>query len=118
MKITKKHVITYAKTQEFNMKAPLYLYKILSKEDWIMSQSNNSVRLPSADKEFIHLSTEDQLDKILDKYWKDTPGYVVLKIEATKLLGKLVLEANPGGVNKYYHLYNGSIPFEAIVKVG
>ena len=27
----------------------------------------------------------------------------------------MVLEANPGGAAKYYHLYNGSIPLSAVI---
>jgi uncharacterized protein (DUF952 family) len=99
---------------EVTMEArPSYLYKLLSMDDW--AKSSEIVHLSSMDTDFIHLSTEDQLDKIVEKYWSDIPEYIVLKIEAAKLPGKLVLEANPGGTNKYYHLYNGSIPLSAVV---
>ncbi len=95
---------------------PQYLYKVLSVEDWKESQGMESVKLAAADHDFIHLSTEDQLNRIVEKYWGNVPEYVVLKIDTTKILGKLVFEANPGGNNKYYHLYNGSIPLSAVVK--
>jgi uncharacterized protein (DUF952 family) len=93
---------------------PTYLYKVLSMDDW--AKSSETVHLSSMDIDFIHLSTEDQLDKIIEKYWAGVPEYVVLKIETKKLPGKLVLEANPGGTNKYYHLYNGAIPLNAILE--
>lgn len=93
---------------------PTYLYKVLSMDDW--EKSSETVHLSSMDANFIHLSTEDQLDKIIEKYWAGVSEFVVLKIEATKLSGNLILEANPGGTNKYYHLYNGSIPLSAIVE--
>lgn len=93
---------------------PIYLYKVLSMDDW--SKTCETVHLSSMDADFIHLSTEDQLDKIIEKYWAGVSEYIVLKIETAKLPGKLVLEANPGGTNKYYHLYNGSIPLSAIVE--
>ena len=32
------------------------------------------------------------------------------------LPGKLVLESNPGGKSRYYHLYQGAIPMEAITE--
>jgi uncharacterized protein (DUF952 family) len=94
-------------------KRPTYLYKVLSMDDW--AKSCKTVHLSSMDADFIHFSTEDQLDKIIEKYWADASEYVVLKIETSKLSGNLVLEANPGGTSKYYHLYNGSIPLDAIV---
>jgi uncharacterized protein (DUF952 family) len=74
------------------------------------------VKLTEADQDFIHLAREDQLNRIVGKYWDEVPEYVVLKIDTKKLPGKLVLEANPGGENKYYHLYDGSIPLKAVVE--
>lgn len=93
---------------------PKYLYKILFLDDW--KKGGDSVHLSSADSEFIHFSTEEQLPKIVEKYWGDVPEFMVLKIETKKLIGKLVFETNPGGVTKYYHLYHGSIPRDAVVE--
>lgn len=94
---------------------PPYLYKVLSLEDWKESQNKSSLKLPPADKEFIHLSTEEQLDKIIAKYWSSkNEDFVVLKLNTSQLPGELRYEANPGGTNKYYHLYQGSIPLNAI----
>ncbi len=93
---------------------PTYLYKVLSMDDW--AKSCKTIHLSSTDADFIHLATEDQLDRIIEKYWAGVSEYVVLKIETARLLGELVLEANPGGTNKYYHLHNGSIPLSSIVE--
>ena len=95
---------------------PKYLYKVLSIEDWKTSQSLSSVQLPPADNDFIHFSKEDQLDRIISKYWAGIPEYVILKIDTTKLPGKMVFEVNVGGITKYYHLYSGSIPLDAVVE--
>jgi uncharacterized protein (DUF952 family) len=94
--------------------APKYLYKIISIEDWKKSQGMESVKLSGADHDFIHLSKEDQLDKIIEKYWANIPEFIVLKIYTDKLPGRLIYETNTGGSNKYYHLYNGSIPLNAV----
>lgn len=99
-----------------NEMTPQYLYKVLSVEDWKKSQGMESVKLTDADQDFIHLARENQLDRIVGKYWDKVPEYVVLKIDTTKLPGKLVFEANLGGENKYYHLYDGSIPLNAVVE--
>lgn len=95
---------------------PHYLYKVLSMEDWRKSQGLPSVSLPAADDDFIHFSREDQLDRLLTKYWADEAEFIILKIDTTKLPGKMVFEANPGGSSKYYHLYNGCIPSDAIAE--
>lgn len=95
---------------------PEYLYKVLSLKNWKASEHQQEIKLSEEDKEFIHLSKEDQLARIIEKYWSGSAEYVILKVETSKLPGKLVFEANPGGTNKYYHLYNGSIPSKAIVE--
>jgi len=96
---------------------PQYLYKILSTENWQASQEKNNLVLSSDDDAFIHFSTADQLERIASKYWAHVPEFVVLTIDTTQLPGAMVFEANPGGENKYYHLYNGSIPLIAVVDV-
>lgn len=94
---------------------PRYLYKILSVENWEKSQKEKAVVLTSDDTHFIHFSTEDQYPRIVEKYWKGVPKYVLLKVETSKLPGRLVFETNPNGGTKYYHLYEGSIPLNAVV---
>jgi peptide deformylase len=93
---------------------PAYLYKILSYRNWQATERRKVVILSGDDDQFIHFSTAKQIDRIAQKYWADAPQYVVLKIDAAKLQGMLKYEANPGGLNKYYHLYKGFIPIDAI----
>ena len=93
---------------------PAYLYKILSYRNWQATERRKVVILSGDDDRFIHFSTAEQIDRIVQKYWADAPQYVVLKIDAAKLQGTLKYEANPGGSNKYYHLYKGFIPIDAV----
>jgi uncharacterized protein (DUF952 family) len=95
---------------------PLHIYKILSLQNWQASQNRKYVEVPASDASFIHLSTEDQLEKIIAKYWSETQQFVILKIDANKLEGRLAYETNIGGATKYFHLYDGSIPSSAIVE--
>lgn len=95
---------------------PAFLYKVLSMENWEESQKAEALALSKDDEAFIHFSRDDQLERITSKYWADVPRYVVLKVNTSKLPGKMVYEANPGGTSKYYHLYDGSIPLEAIAE--
>ncbi|MBI5273722.1 MAG: peptide deformylase [Chlamydiales bacterium] len=98
------------------VETPKYLYKILSLRHWQATQYRKAVVLSAEDDAFIHFSREDQLDKIITKYWPDTPQFVILKVDTNKLEGDLVYETNPGGTTKYYHLYKGFIPFYSIVE--
>lgn len=108
-----KNVPTQKQLVQFKDR-PIYLYKVLSLEDF--AQSCKTIHLSKMDSDFIHFSTELQLDKIIEKYFAKVSTYMVLKLETAKLPGNLVLEANPGGTTKYYHLYNGSIPLSAILE--
>jgi peptide deformylase len=98
------------------MKNPSYLYKILTYNNWQASQKQKSVTLGQNDDSFIHLSTDVQLEKIIAKFFSEEQQFAVLKLAVEKLEGNLVYETNPGGMNKYYHLYEGSIPFSAIIE--
>lgn len=95
---------------------PIYLYKILSYRHWQATENRKTVILPAEDDLFIHLSTDEQLDKIISKFWGDASQFVILKLDVSKIKGDLVYETNPGGSTKYYHLYKGFIPFDAIVE--
>ncbi|MDN3505149.1 MAG: DUF952 domain-containing protein [Rhabdochlamydiaceae bacterium] len=94
---------------------PPQLYKILSVENWKKSESHQNVVLDISDDEFIHFSTKDQLSKIVAKYWNHVNRYILLEVDPHKLKGDLVFETNPGRENKYWHLYNGSIPMESVL---
>jgi uncharacterized protein (DUF952 family) len=93
-----------------------YLYKILSLENWQATQSRDNVKLSNEDNEFIHFSTEKQLERIITKFWNGIHQFVVLKIDSSKLEGYLVLETNPGGTTQFYHLYNGRIPVDSVLE--
>jgi len=98
------------------MNVPKYLYIIVSPEVWEKSSEVGKLVLPSHHDPFIHLAKEDQVSHVTDKFWSDS-DYYLLKIETDQLIGRLVYETNPGGSNRYYHLYDGEIPLEAISEV-
>ncbi|MBP9842197.1 MAG: peptide deformylase [Simkaniaceae bacterium] len=103
-------------TMEEINQSPQYLYKVLSLRNWQATQNRKTVQLSAEDDAFIHFSTEDQLERIIGKYWADAPQLVILKIDSNKLEGKLAFESNAGGSTQYYHLYNGFIPFNSILE--
>lgn len=95
---------------------PEFLYKIVSPKEWQESKLQHRVIATPIDQGFIHLASEDQIAHVLQKFWKNQE-WVLLKLVSRKLQGRLVYETNPGGTNRYYHLYEGSIPLDAVVEV-
>ncbi|MBT3393922.1 MAG: DUF952 domain-containing protein [Waddliaceae bacterium] len=98
---------------ESGFKVPLYLYKVVTADHWKEISERKEFILTSDDKKFIHLSEEHQLGNVVEKFFAGQ-NVVVLKIDRDKLKGRLEHESNPGGKNKYFHLYEGCIPFDAI----
>jgi uncharacterized protein (DUF952 family) len=95
---------------------PKYLYKVVSEEEWQASLEKKEVELSAMDKDFIHLATEDQVPHVIQKFWSGKKP-LVLKLTTDKLVGRLAYEQNPGGNTKYYHLYEGAIPIDAVVEI-
>lgn len=105
-------------SQQGGPPVPTYLYKITSPELWQQSQQGQELLLTDQDKDFIHLSRDDQLERIIEKFWRSQDKtHVVLKLDATRLPGTLKFESNQPGGNNYYHLYDGSIPLSSVVAV-
>lgn len=113
-KVMEKFVLQFKKEWDFASELPPpYLYKIISPEDWEKSQRLRYLKLLPIDDKFIHLSKEEQLEKVISQYWQGLPR-VILKVCTAKIKGKLVFEKNLNGSNKYYHLYRGKIPLAAV----
>lgn len=96
---------------------PKFLFKVMSLEDWKQSEGQKNVKLSSMDHDFIHLAEEGQVNKVIEKFWSKEKAFVVIKLDTSKLTGRLVLETNPKGTTKYYHLYDGKIPLDSVVDV-
>jgi uncharacterized protein (DUF952 family) len=93
---------------------PPFLFLIVAKDAWEKSLEDNKLLLSSHHDLFIHLAKEDQVPHIIEKFWADKEC-VLLKIDSQQMTGRLIYEKNPGGSNRYYHLYDGTIPMHAIV---
>lgn len=95
---------------------PHYLYKVMTSADWAKSQEQGFIVLSAIDQAFIHLSMEDQLKHVIQKFFQGKE-VAVLKIDPEKMQGKLIKEKNPGGNTDYYHLYEGHIPLNSVVEI-
>lgn len=90
------------------------LYKIITLEKWRQSQGQDFLSLSDMDNSFVQFSTDQQVIRTLQKFYA-SQDMIIAKIDPNKLTGELRFETNPGGSNKYYHLYNGQVPMDSIV---
>lgn len=85
-------------------------------EVWEKFKDENEYEAVSLQAEgFIHCSFAEQLDTVLNRYYKDAEKVLILEIETDKLTSKLVNE--PSTNNEIYpHIY-GEINKDAIVGI-
>ena len=94
----------------------MLIYHIVLPETWEAVRGNTFYEAASlADEGFIHCSYADQLEEVIERYYKDAGGIVVLSIDTDKLTSTLVSEPSTGG-EPYPHIY-GPINNDAIVGV-
>ncbi len=92
------------------------IYHIVTPEVWEKFKDKDFYAAESLQSEnFIHCSFEDQLETVLQRYYKNAETVLILEIEPEKLVSKLVTEPSTGG-EVYPHIY-GEINTDAIVGI-
>lgn len=95
------------------MQLPDKLIKVVSPHAWEESQAGGILICEPMDDEFIHMATDEQVERVISKFWNERE-YILLYLDPTKLIGTIKYESNPGRQSKYYHLYGGYIPLSAV----
>ena len=92
------------------------IYHIVIPEVWEKFRDEDFYEAESLKTEgFIHCSFAEQLDGVLQRYYKDAGKVVIITLDTEKLTSKLVNE--PSTNNEIYpHIY-GKINCGAIIKV-
>jgi uncharacterized protein (DUF952 family) len=93
----------------------MHIYHVMLPEAWNARQSDEAITADSLTAEgFIHCSSAEQLEGVLERYFGGVSRVVILEIDPDKLSSKLVFE--PSTNNEVYpHVY-GPIDPEAIVR--
>lgn len=113
---TKENVmLTSEKTITTSWTTPTVLYKLITAECWEKSKDSDKIWTDSTDEKFIHFSTEDQWKAIIKTKYANT-NWILLTIDTTKLEGTWELEWDKNQTEKWFHLYNGSIPKTAVIE--
>src|SRR5688572_1640579 len=94
----------------------MLIYHVVLPEVWERFKNRPSYQPESLTTEgFIHCSYESQLRGVLRRYYRDADRVLILKIESTKVLAKLVEE--PSTNNEIYpHIY-GRLNHNAVVGI-
>jgi uncharacterized protein (DUF952 family) len=92
------------------------IYHIVLPEVWEKFKDKDFYVAESLKTEnFIHCSFENQLETVLQRYYKGVRKVLILEIEPEKLIAKLVNETSTNG-EIYPHIY-GKINADAIVGI-
>ena len=94
----------------------MIIYHIVTPEVWEQYKGENQYEAESLQSEnFIHCSYRNQLEDVLERYYKNESKVLILHINPHLLTAKLITERSTGG-EVYPHIY-GAINRPAIVGV-
>ena len=94
----------------------MIIYHIVTPEVWEKYKDENQYEAESLEAEnFIHCSYRNQLDDVLERYYKTERKVFILHINPHLLTAKFIAERSTGG-EVYPHIY-GAINRPAIVGV-
>jgi uncharacterized protein (DUF952 family) len=94
----------------------MIIYHIVTPEVWDKFKEEDFYEAESLSTEgFIHCSYAEQLNAVLNRYYKDAETVLLLEIETEKLTSELINEPSTDG-EIYPHIY-GKINKEAIANI-
>ena len=92
-----------------------YIYHITTAAAWDKAQVEGAYTADSlAIEGFIHCSTADQVEGVLDRYYKGQTGLVKLTIDKSKVTSPLIFELATS-INEVFPHIHGPINLSAIV---
>jgi uncharacterized protein (DUF952 family) len=92
----------------------MLIYHIVLPEKWAEFETDLYKASSLADEGFIHCSFRDQLDDVIDRYYRGVPEVIVLEIETDLLMSRVLKEPSTNS-EIYPHIY-GPINRNAIVR--
>ncbi|MFY7965061.1 MAG: DUF952 domain-containing protein [Chitinophagaceae bacterium] len=93
------------------------IYHITTINEWEVAKRDGFYVAASLPIEgFIHCSKAEQVEGVLERYYKGVTGLVKLVIDVSKLNHKLIYELAPSINQEFPHIY-GSINIDAVVNV-
>lgn len=92
------------------------IYHVVSEINWHKAVQQGFYEADSLAKEgFIHTSKAEQVQGVLDRYYKTMSHLILLHIDETKLTAQLKYELAPSVNEEFPHIY-GRLNVDAVVK--
>jgi uncharacterized protein (DUF952 family) len=93
------------------------IFHITTREEWEAAKANGAYEAATQALEgFMHCSTDEQVDGVLERYFAGKTGLVKLRIDREKLTSPLIFELATSVNQVFPHLY-GPLNIEAVVEV-
>ena len=93
------------------------IYHVSTAEEWQNARQQGFYKAGSLEIEgFIHCSKVEQVAGVLERYYKDQTGLLLLHIDESKLTAPLKYELAPSVNEEFPHIY-GRLNLEAVVEV-
>ena len=93
------------------------IYHVTKKDDWDKALQQGFYEAESLPTEgFIHTSTLTQVAGVLERYYKNQAGLILLHIDESKLTAPLKYELAPSVNEEFPHIF-GQLNLEAVIKV-
>jgi len=93
------------------------IYHVSTAKEWQTAQQQGFYEVGSlATEGFIHCSKIEQVAGVLERYYKDQTGLLLLHIDESKLTAPLKYELAPSVNEEFPHIY-GKLNLGAVVEV-
>jgi uncharacterized protein (DUF952 family)/flavin reductase (DIM6/NTAB) family NADH-FMN oxidoreductase RutF len=90
------------------------IFHIVKKDEWVKLPQNTYQNESLKKQGFIHCCTADQIDKVLDQWFKGQTGLILVEINPDLLKAKVKFENLEGGQELFPHIY-GPLNLDAVV---
>lgn len=93
------------------------IYHVTTEPAWKAALAAGFYSAPSLDTEgFIHLSKQEQVAGVLDRYYKEQDGLLLLHVDESKVIAPLRYELAPSVNEEFPHIY-GTINLDAVTEI-
>jgi uncharacterized protein (DUF952 family) len=93
------------------------IYHVITKNDWETAQEQGFYEAASLPIEgFMHCSTKNQVEGVLERYYKNVPDLLLLHIDETKLTALLKYEVASSVNQEFPHIF-GRLNLDAVIKI-